>query len=288
MGRTDDAIAAFEEGGRRAHEARIPAREAFCTLGLAAIYLEKGELESSLAAYQESVDLARRANRADQLAQSLVLLAEALMTCGRPDEAMPNFEEAVSVLRRIGIEEALASALTQLAKAQQRAGRIEAEVSWRQVAEMQERLGDRPGMMNALERLASLRRTTDRSEAHWLYRRALSLATELEDPETEARIRNSLAVLAWQSGDLDEAEKQYNMAAALLRRNQNRQELGVVLNGLGAVLTKLDRTSEALKILEEALATNREYGQDSAEADSLAALGAAARNADDLTVSADW
>jgi len=288
MGQTDDAIAAFKEGGRRAHEARIPAREAFCTLGLAAIYLEEGELEAGLTAYQESVDLARRANRADQLAQSLVLLAEALVTCGRPDEAMPNFEEAVSVLRRIGIEEALASALTQLANAQQRAGRIEAEVSWRQVAEMQERLGDRPGTMEALERLASLRRTTDRSEAHWLYRRALSLATELEDAETEARIRNSLAVLAWQSGELDEAEKQYSMAAALLRRNQNRQELGVVLNGLGAVLTKLDRTSEALKILEEALATNREYGQESAEADSLAALGAAARIVGDLTGSGDW
>ena len=288
MGQTDDAIAAFKEGGRRAHEARIPAREAFCTLGLAAIYLEQGELDAGLAAYQESVDLARRANRADQLAQSLVLLAEALVTCGRPDEAMPSFEEAVSVLRRIGIEAALASALTQLANAQQRAGRVEAEVSWRQVAEMQERLGDRPGTMDALEHLAGLRRTTDRSEAHWFYRRALSLATELEDPETEARIRNSLAVLAWQSGELDEAEKQYSMAATLLRRNQNRQELGVVLNGLGAILSKQDRTSEALKILEEALTTNREYGQDSAEADSLAALGAAARIAGDLTGSGVW
>ncbi len=60
------------------------------------------------------------------------------------------------------------------------------------------------------------------------------------------------------------------------------------MNGLGAVLTKLDRTSEALKIVEEALGTNRQYGQESAEADSLAALGAAARIAGDLTGSGDW
>ena len=142
--------------------------------------------------------------------------------------------------------------------------------------------------MVALERLASLRRTTDQSESHWLYRRALSFATELRDKETEARIRNSLAVLAWQGGELDEAEKQYGMAAAIIRRDQNTQELGVVLNGLGVVLTKLDRATEALKILDEALTSNREHNHDGAEADSLSALGAAARAADDLANSGDW
>ncbi len=288
MGRTDEAIQAFEEGGRRAQEARIPAREAFCTLGAAAIYMEKGQLEEGLAAYQQSVQLARRANRADQLAQALVLLAEALVTCGRPDEAIPEFEEAVGVLRRIGNDKPLVGALAQLATEQQRAGRVEAEASWRQVAEMQERLGNHLGAMVALERLASLRRASDRSEAHWLYRRALSFAAELEDRETESRIRNSLAILAWQGGDLEEAEKHYSKAAALLRRDQDKQELGVVLNGLGAVLTKQGRTTEALEILQEALATNREHEQDGAEADSLAALGAAARIAGDLTGSSSW
>ena len=288
MARADDAIEAFEEGGRRAREAGMPAREAFNTIGAAAIYLEQGQLERGLTAYEESVQLARRANRADQLAQCLVLLGEALGNCGKPDEAVPHFEEAVAVLRRIGIEEPLASALAQLASAQQRAGHTEAEATWRQVAELQERLGDRQGTMVALERLASLRRATDQSESHWLYRRALSFATELSDKATEARIRNSLAVLAWQGGELGEAEKQYGMAAAIIRRDQNTQELGVVLNGLGVVLTKQDRATEALKILKEALETNREYEQDGAEADSLSALGAATRITGDLEKSSNW
>jgi len=288
MGRTDDAIQAYEEGGRRAHEAHIPAREAFCTLGAAALYMEKGQLEEGLAAYRESVRLARRANRADQVAQSLLLLAESLVTCGRSDEAIPEFEEAVGVLRRIGNEKPLAAALAQLATAQQRAGQIEAEVSWRQVAEMQERLNNHLGTMVALEQLAGLRRTADRSEAHWLYRRALSFAKELEDHETQARIRNSLALLAWQGGDIGEAEKQCRKAVTLLRRNQKKKELGVVLNSLGAVLTKRDRASEALKILTEALATNKEFKLNAAEADSLAALGAAARGAGDLEGSSSW
>jgi tetratricopeptide (TPR) repeat protein len=153
---------------------------------------------------------------------------------------------------------------------------------------MQEQLNDHSGTMVALEHLAGLRRPADSSEAHWLYRRALSLASELDDRKTEARIRNSLAVLAWQNEDMGEAEKQYRMAAALLRRDQNRQELGVVLNGLGAVLTQLEQPDEALKILEEALNSNRESGQGSAEADSLSALGSAARVAGDMTGSGSW
>ena len=288
MGRTDDAINAFEEGGRLCREARIPAREAFNTLGAAALYLEKGQIDKGLDAYQESVQLARRANRADHLAQSLLLSGEALITCGRPEEAIPLFEEAVSVRRRMGIEEPLASALAELANAQQLAGHAEAEATWRQTLELQEQLGDRPGAMVALERLAGLRRPADRSESHWLNRRALAIATELEDKETEARVRNSLAVFAWQGGELDEAEKQYRRAAVLIRREQNKDELGVVLKGLGAVLLKQNRVAEARKILDEALATNREFGQDGAEADSLAALGAAARAAGELAAASTW
>ena len=288
MARADDAIEAFTEGARLAREAGIPVREGFNMLGAAALYLEKGQLDEGLAAYRVSVQLARRANRADHLAQSLVLLAEALVKCGRSDESIPHFEEAVAVLRRIGIEEPVASALAQLANAQQHAGLAEAEATWRQVAELQERLGDRQATLVALEHLASLRRTADRSESHWLYRRALSLATELADRETEARIRNSLALLAWQGGEIDEAEKQYGKAAAILRREQEKQELGIVLNGLGAVLTKQDRVDDALKVLKEALAANREYDQQGAEADSLSALGAAARASGNLEGSAIW
>jgi serine/threonine protein kinase/tetratricopeptide (TPR) repeat protein len=288
MERADDALEAFEEGSRLAREARIPAREAFSTLGAAALYLEKGQLDKGLATYQDSVQLARRGNRADQLAQSLVLLGEALVTCGKPQEAISHFEEAATILRRIGIEELLASALAELANAQQRAGQPQAEASWRQALELHERLGDQPGAMAALERLAGLRRTADQSEAQWLYRRALAMAAELEDRETEARIRNSLAVSAWQAGELDEAEKQYRKAAALIRRDANKDELGVVLNGLGAVLIKQDQASEALKILNEALDTNREFEQEGAEADSLAALGAAARATGKLADASSW
>jgi serine/threonine protein kinase/tetratricopeptide (TPR) repeat protein len=288
IGQIGEAIEAFEESARLTREARVPVREVFNTLGAAALYLELGQLDKGMKLYQESVQLARRVNRADQLAHALVLWGEALVTCAQSEDAIPNFEEAVGILRRIGNEEPLAATLVQLASAQQRAGRAEAEATWRQALELHERLGDQAGAMVALERLAGLQRAADQSESHWSYRRALAIAAELEDRAAEARIRNSLAVSAWQAGELDEAEKQYRKAAALIRGEQDKDELGVVLNGLGAVLVKQDQASEALEILSEALATNREFGQDGAEADSLAALGAAARAAGKLTEASSW
>ena len=210
------------------------------------------------------------------------------MTYGELEESIANFNEAVTVLRRIGTEEPLASALSQLAAAQQSADSAGAEKTWREALEIYERLGDRQSTMAALERLAVLRRSADRSETRQLFGRALALATELEDGATEARIRNSLAVIAWQCGEIEEAEKQYRMAAALLRQGDNGESLGVVLNGLGAVVARQNRAGDALVILEEALASNRKHGQTGAEADSLAALGAAARIEGDLKDAGTW
>jgi len=55
-----------------------------------------------------------------------------------------------------------------------------------------------------------------------------------------------------------------------------------------AVLIKQNKAGEALKILSEALNTNREFGHDGAEADSLAALGAAARIGGELSKASSW
>jgi serine/threonine protein kinase/tetratricopeptide (TPR) repeat protein len=288
MGRTDDAIAEFEAAVADLHDARMPERSAFNKLGAAALYLEKGELDVGLAAYEDAVQMSRRADRTDLLAQSLQLHAEALINCGRLEDAVPKFEEAVTVLRRINSGSLLATAMVQLARAQQSAGDPRAAHSWRQVAELQEQLGDQRGTLLALERVANLRRNTDQTDAQDLYNRALDLATELLDWESEARIRNGLALIAWQGKDLTEAEDQYGKAAELLQQNDGRRELGVILNGLGAVLTQMNRETEALTVLEEALAANREFGHDGAEGDSLSALGAAWRVAGESTESGTW
>ena len=288
MGRTDDAIAQFNEAAAESRAARTPAHEAFNKIGAAALYLEKGDLDVGLAAYEDAVQLSRRADRADLLAQSLQLYAEALINCGKLNDAVPNLEEAVTVLKRIDSGSLFVAALVQLAKARQSAGRSEAEESWRQVVDLQEQLGDKRGALLALERVANLRRGVDRKDALSHYERALALSTELLDWATEARVRNSLALMAWQDKDLAEAENQYGKAADLLQVNEGRKELGVILNGLGAVLTQMDRSSEAITVLEEALAANREFAHSGADADSLAALGAASRAAGELADSCSW
>jgi Tfp pilus assembly protein PilF len=111
----------------------------------------------------------------------------------------------------------------------------------------------------------------------------LALATDLGNFEAEARIRNSLAVSAWKKGELDDAEREYATAAAQLRRTEKRRGIGAVLNGHGAVLTRLGRYDEAEAVLEEACSVNEAAGDVERRADSFAALGALAREQNNLT-----
>ena len=137
-------------------------------------------------------------------------------------------------------------------------------------------------MLEALEHEARLC-PADPARLSALHASALPLATDLGDVEAEARIRNSLAITAWKRGELDEAEHEYATAAARLRTTEERRGLGAVLNGQGSILTRLGRYAEAEEVLGEARSVNEAAGDLERCADSFAALGALAREQDDLT-----
>ena len=65
----------------------------------------------------------------------------------------------------------------------------------------------------------------------------------------------------------------YEAALALVRSEGRLADEAVVLNSLGACLTKLGRHDEARTVLEESLALSRRIGVRQIEAHALAALG---------------
>ena len=288
MGRPKEALQAFAEGTTLETKAHLPLRRSFHLLAMAALHLEMGQIDESLAAYEEAVLLARRASRADNLAHALTLQADALMTIGRATDAVPSFDEAVAILSRLATDSTLADTMGKLAKAYEADGQTEdASDAWRQLKEIRLTLADRSGALEAAEHEVRLH-VGDADIARDLQGAALDMATELGDAAAEARIRNSLAILAWRDGDLEGARSQYEAAAERLRKRDERDGLGAVLNGLGSVLAKLDRHADAQSVLLEALEANRREEDVDREADSLAALGASFRVSGDLTQAYEW
>ncbi|MBT8335167.1 MAG: tetratricopeptide repeat protein [Gemmatimonadetes bacterium] len=282
MGRPEDALASFERARIGSTEINLPVRLTFNLLAIAALQMDLGRIEESWETYEEAVETARRTGRADSLAAGLSFYGDALMAVGQPEAAIPRYEEAATILRPLGVDQALARATGNLARAREQAGHDSAADSWAETRLLREHLGDQQGVLEAVEHEARLR-LSDPDRLSALHDVALTLATDLGDVEAEARIRNSLAITAWKRGELDEAAREYATAAARLRLTEERPGLGAVLNGRGAVLTHLGRYDEAQAVLDEAREINEAAGDLERGADSFAALGALAREQNDVT-----
>jgi len=287
MGRPEEALRVFEAEGVVAGAAHLPIRHSFHLLAQAALEMELGHVEKSLTSYDEAIQAARRAGRADNIANALRLRADALATIGRAEDAIEPYEEAIAILSRVSKDNALAETMGKLAIVYEAAGRPEALATWQKAREIRESVGDAPGAMEAAEHEARLV-LQDPAAATALYEQGLQIAVALADVEAEARIRNSLALLAWRGGRLEEAAEQYRLANQSLSTSEGRRGRGVVLNGLGAVLSALGRHDEARDVLLEALDANQADEDPAREADSLSALGASARTEGDLTRAYDW
>ena len=287
MGRSEDALAAFERARVGAMAAHFPMRLTFNLLAIAALQMDLGRIDESWNTYDEAVETARRTGRPDSLAAGLSFYGDALMAVGQPEAAIPRYEEAAMILRPMGVDQALARATANLARAREQAGHAGAADAWAETRLFREHLGDREGMLEAVEHEARLR-AGDPERVSALHDVALALATDLGDVEAEARTRNSRATMAWKKGELADAEREYATAAARLRQTRERRGLGAVLNGRGAVLTRLGRYDEAEAVLEEARSVNETAEDVERGADSFAALGALAREQNELTRAFDF
>jgi tetratricopeptide (TPR) repeat protein len=277
MGRPQDALTAFERAIALSRAAHLPVRLAFNLLAQAALYMDMGRIEDSLEAYRETVETGRRTGRPDHLAATLSLYADALVGVGRPGEAVPFLEEAAQLLGALATDKALEDASVKLALARELAGLPGAADDWREVVEVRKQLGDAPGTLEALEHEIRLRRGEPEIIPS-LLDEALALAQEAGIPTAEARIRNSRAIAAWRRKDLEAAEAEYREGLERLRQAGEEEGLGVVLNGLGAVLNHRSHPIEARTFLLEALDINRRRDRPGLVADGLVALAAGARS----------
>jgi tetratricopeptide (TPR) repeat protein len=106
----------------------------------------------------------------------------------------------------------------------------------------------------------------------------------MPDPVAEARIRNSLGIVAWAHGDFERALAEYGRALTVLRGLENAPGIGLVLNSIGVTLVKQHRYEEAEHVLREALEVHRTAHDALLEAHAQTALGEIAEMRGDLAL----
>ncbi|MFC7642348.1 tetratricopeptide repeat protein [Streptosporangium lutulentum] len=151
----------------------------------------------------------------------------------------------------------------------------ELETVARLALEVARRQGDRAGEASALTMLGLVDWMAGRSDvAHDRMHHALRLWRELGDRESEGMALHNLGWLSMRADDFD-AALGHITAGLLLLETHAPHRIGAVRHNLGEVLLRLGRFAEAVECFEKCLTIRRSDGDPLGEGITLAALGRA-------------
>lgn len=286
MGDLESALGCLRHADEINRTHLLPIQRSFHLTSIAHIQLQQGDIPSSLRTYEQAVSLSRRARHAEGLANSLRPLGELLFVLGRDQEALPVLQESAVLFAQLEDLASEAEMWSRAATILERNGRHgEAIETWTRTRVLCERLGDRRGQLDACEGIARGIRRHDPSPGAGIpaLEAARDLALALGDGRRELALCNTLGILEWQRARFADARRHYERALRLVGEHGNDAQAAVILNSLGVTLTRLNRTAEARKTLEQGLARSRTTGDRMLQAQAAAALGHLARTVGDLS-----
>lgn len=267
----------------------LPVHASYHLISVAHILLQQGRVEESLDSYRAAVAGARRSNYSPGLSHALSSLGEVLLGLGRAGAALPHLAEAADLFTELKDPNAAARVWSSLGNARAQVGDAAGAIeSWRMAAALHHTLGNEAAELTALESIAREAGAAGAgpAEARAAYEAALELAARGGDTEAEARIRNSLGILAWRAGRADDALHQYRVALPLFRQLNDLRGTGLTLNSMAAILARTGRVEEARVALLEAIEVHDASGSSLLKGHALTLLGEIAEMTDDLDAAA--
>ena len=274
MGERQKALDCLEESKQILGDRFIPRHACANRQYRASYYLDEGRIDLALALMREALHIARVADSVLAKTHTLPALVQVLIARGSHEEALPYALEGAEALAVFGDRRAAGDFLAIAADICERTGRNEeAGKEWHRVLAIRRAMEDARGEIEALEGLARVSRVADPESARAYYREILERAESGGFESKRGEILNSLGVLAWESGDFEEALRQYQAALAIFERLGEKARAGFLLNSIAATLKSLGRPGEAKDRLNEALRIHRESGEQLLEGHALALLG---------------
>ena len=292
-------------------------RQAQILNAIAKVQINQGREDDALLSYGDALEICATAGDADGLLDMLDRAAGLLVSSAGARSAIDqiNWRAAFSGARKHEDSERVLDILGAIGKIQIDENHQALAVSAHNAAlEIHEARDDKARILETLDMLAGLLILSDAAVTALNHiQRALHLAAELDDIETEMFLRKSLGdahralgetvtaveayelalTIARNRGDQqNEAQILYRLGLAQLdagdprqaivmlesaidyfKQQSNRSMEGQVLQGLGAVHVKLQRWSEAINFHTSALYVAREVGRRDEETQQLRVLG---------------
>jgi serine/threonine protein kinase/tetratricopeptide (TPR) repeat protein len=241
-GESERALTLLREALVTSENKHLPVQASYHRTAIAHILLQQGKVDESVETYRAAVTAARRARYSPGLCQALSALGEVLFEVGTAADALPHLAEASDLFTQLGDTHGAARMWSLRALAHYQLRDYEAaRTGWTRARELYRDCGDPVAERKALR--------------------------------DEARVRNSLAIAAFNRGDYDGALDEYRAALALFRTLGDAGGIGLMLNSIGVTLVRHHRYDEAEEALNEALALHRSNGNILMQAYAETSLG---------------
>ncbi len=261
-----DVLAALDFALERDHPQLVP-----FALGLVPFWSIRGYLCEGAARLEL---VAQKQTELSRTTVDLFVHASSLRNAaGESQTARRDAEAAVENAAKLGDEAIRAEAQSALAGVLANAGSYEEAYNMYMAAlELHERTGDADGSMRALINAGIILTAVGRfEEARASLNRALKLAPVVKDTRREAWVYGALGNVGHQSGELDEASRQYGVCLRMARASGDKSLIATTLNHLAEVALMCGDLAQARTYVEESLRIAHEHSLMLALGDALEA-----------------
>ena len=274
-GQIPKAMACYEEGLKRAREAKDRGFEGTYLGNLGLAYADLGETRRAIEYYEQALAIAREIGDRRNEGADLGNLGIAYAALGETRRAIEFYEQALAIAREIGDRPGEGTALGNLGNAYAALGETRRAIEfYEQALAIAREIGDRRNegvwlgnLGNAYAALGETRRAIE------YYEQALAIAREIGDRRAEGALLGNLGNAYAHWGETQRAVEFYEQALAIAREIGDRRGESVELGNLGNAYRQIGKTRRAIEFYEHALTLAREIGDRRNEGNHLGNLG---------------
>ncbi len=236
-GRLDDAVLALGTARDAARRLRDDGLAARAVNDLGFISLMRGDLDSAVVRFEEAIALARAGGSKSLTAEILTNMGAALGQRGEPERAMASHEEALRILGETGSGNAglrLSASIFMVSLCTEMEQYSRAIAIIRDAMPVAEQSGIKEAAVILQDELANTQLALGRQEeALQSYRETLALAKELGVSRLISSAYRSIGLLEIERGDLDEAVRALEQSVATIAHSAERIFHAMALCDLG-------------------------------------------------------